>query len=297
MRIVVAGGSGFLGLPLIRTLRTAGHEVTQLVRRPATKPDQVTWDPAGPVSLPEDTAAVINLCGASIGRRWTDSYRQELLDSRVVPTTTLAKAVAAQGIGLLINASGVGSYGDTGQTEVTEESPAFTGTDFLSRISAQWEGATGYAAKAGARVVLLRTGLPLSVQGGFLKPQLLPFRLGVGGKLGDGKQWVPWVSFTDWLRAVQLALTDEEIDGPLNIVGPNPVTNAQFTKALGKVLRRPTFMFVPKLAVQALYGEYASEGYRSMRVKPQVLLSQGFRFEHPTVDQALRAAFAQPAAA
>ncbi len=291
MRIVVAGGSGFLGRPLIKTLKTAGHDVTQLVRRPAAKPDEVTWHPAEPVTLPEDTAAVINLCGVGIGHRWTEAYRKEVLDSRVIPTTTLAKAVAAQKIGLLVNASGVGSYGDTGNREVTEASPAFTGDDFLSKVSVQWEGATRYAAEAGARVVLLRTGLPISAQGGFLGPQLLPFKLGVGGKLGDGKQWVPWVSFIDWLRAVQFALGDNEIEGPLNIVGPNPVTNAQFTKELGKALHRPTFMFVPKLAVQVLYGEYANEGYRSLRVKPQVLLARGFRFEHPTVDQALRAAF------
>jgi uncharacterized protein (TIGR01777 family) len=290
MRIVVAGGSGFLGRPLIRTLRSAGHEVTQLVRRPAVKPDQMTWSPGEPVTLPEDTAAVINLCGVNIGHRWTESYRRELRDSRVIPTTTLANAVAAQGIGLLINASGVGSYGDTGQTEVTEESPALQGTDFLSRVSVEWEGATRPASDAGARVVVMRTGLPLSTEGGFLKPQLLPFKLGVGGKLGDGKQWVPWVSFTDWLRAVQFAIDDEKIDGPLNIVGPNPVTNAQFTKELGKALHRPTFMFVPKLAVRTLFGEYANEGYRSLRVKPQVLLSRGFRFEHPTVERALKAA-------
>jgi uncharacterized protein (TIGR01777 family) len=209
----------------------------------------------------------------------------------VVPTTTLANAGAAQGIGLLVNSSGGGSYGDTGQTEVTEKSPAFQGDDFLSGISAEWEGATRPAADAGARVVLLRTGLPLSTEGGFLKPQLLPFKLGVGGKLGSGKQWVPWVSFVDWLRAVQFAIGEKEIEGPLNIVGPNPVTNAQFTKELGKALHRPTFMFVPKLAVQVLYGEYANEGYRSLRVKPQVLESRGFRFEHATVDRALKAAF------
>jgi uncharacterized protein (TIGR01777 family) len=291
MRIVVAGGSGFLGRPLIRTLKSAGHEVTQLVRRPATKPDQQMWNPAEPVTLPGDTAAVINLCGVNIGHRWTESYRRELRDSRVVPTTTLAKAVAAQGIELLLNSSGVGSYGDTGQQEVTEESPAFTGDDFLSQISREWEDATRPAAEAGARVVVLRTGLPISTQGGFLKPQLLPFKLGVGGKLGSGKQWVPWISFTDWLRAMQFAIGDKQIEGPLNIVGPNPVTNAEFTKELGKALHRPTFMFVPKLAVQVLYGEYANEGYRSLRVKPQVLLSRGFRFEHPTVDRALKAAF------
>jgi uncharacterized protein (TIGR01777 family) len=290
MRIVVAGGSGFLGRPLIRTLKSAGHEVTQLVRRPATKPDQMSWNPADPITLPDGTEAVINLCGVGVGHRWTPAYRRELLDSRVVPTQTLAKAVAKQRIGLLVNSSGVGSYADTGDTEVTEQSPALQGKDLLSRVSVQWEEATRAASDAGSRVAILRTGLPLDRDGGFLKPQLLPFKLGVGGKLGSGKQWVPWVSFIDWLRAVQFILGDEQIDGPVNIVGPNPVTNAEFTKQLGKALHRPTFMPIPKLAVLTLFGEYANEGYRSIRVKPQVLLSRGFRFEHPTVDRALRAA-------
>ena len=154
----------------------------------------------------------------------------------------------------------------------------------------EWEAATRPAADAGARVVIMRTGLPLSTEGGFLKPQLLPFKLGVGGKLGSGKQWVPWVSFTDWLRAVQFAIGDKEIDGPLNIVGPNPVTNAEFTKELGKALHRPTFMFVPKLAVQVLYGEYANEGYRSLRVKPQVLLVPGLPLRTCDGRRALKAA-------
>ena len=164
------------------------------------------WDPAGPVTLPEDTAAVINLCGANIGHRWTESYRRELRDSRVVPTTTLAKAVAAQGIGVLINSSGVGSYGDTGDTEVTEDSPAFKGDDFLSKVSVEWEGADPPGRRCGgAGSSCCARVLPISADGGFLKPQLLPFKLGVGGKLGSGKQWVPWVSFIDWLRAVQFA--------------------------------------------------------------------------------------------
>lgn len=290
MRIVVAGGSGFLGRPLIKTLRSEGHEVTQLVRRPVAKPEQLTWDPAEPIRLPDGTDAVINLCGAGIGHRWTASYRQQIRDSRVVPTATLARAVAEQRIPVHLNASGVGFYGSAGDRELTEESPHGDANDFLVGVSLEWEGATKPAAEAGSRLVLLRTGLPLRGDGGFLKPQLLPFKLGVGGKLGSGRQWVCWVSYADWLSAVLFALTNDRIEGPMNIAAPNPVTNAQFTKALGRALHRPTIMPVPKLAVKVLYGEYSEEGYRSFRVKPKLLQSLGFTFKHEQVDTALREA-------
>ncbi len=283
MRIVVAGGSGFLGHPLMHRLWAAGHEVTQLVRRPATKPEQVTWDPSQRLRLPDDTAAVINLCGASIGHRWTDAYRRELRDSRLRPTTTLAEAVVTQRIPVLLNASGVGFYGDTGDREVTESSgPGDTG-DFLVGLNVAWEAAAEAAAQ---RIVLLRTGLPLHADGGFLKPQLLPFRLGVGGKLGSGRQWVPWISLADWIEAVMFLL-DNDIHGPVNLVGPNPVTNAEWTQALAQALHRPAIMPIPKFAVRTLFGEYAMEGYRSMRVKPEVLLTQGFTFQHETAQAAL----------
>jgi uncharacterized protein (TIGR01777 family) len=285
MRIIVAGGSGFLGHPLIRSLRAAGHDVTQLVRRRAGKPDEMTWDPAGPIRLPDDTAAVINLCGASIGHRWTESYKRELRDSRLVPTATLARAVAAQGIPVLVNASGVGVYGDTGDREVTERSAPGDPGDFLVGLNIEWEAAA--LAASPQRVVLLRTGLPVDAHGGSLKPQLLPFRLGIGGKLGNGRQWVPWISLEDWLRATMFVL-EHDVDGPVNLVGPKPVTNAEWTHTLAQLLHRPALMPVPKLGVRLLYGEYALEGYRSMRVKPQVLLSQGFTYRHATVEAALR---------
>jgi uncharacterized protein (TIGR01777 family) len=285
MRIVVAGASGFLGHPLMRRLRAAGHEVTQLVRRGTTKPEQVTWDPAEPIHLPDDTGAVINLCGASIGHRWTDAYRREIRESRVRPTATLAQAVAAQGIPVLINASGVGIYGDTGDREVTEQSPPGDASEFLVGVNIEWEAAA--LAASSQRVVFLRTGLPIDQAGGFLKPQLLPFRLGVGGKLGNGRQWVPWISLTDWLNAAMFVL-EHEIDGPVNMVGPEPVTNAEWTKALGQALHRPALMPVPRLAVRILFGEYSDEGYRSMRVKPQALLAEGFTFTHSTAREALQ---------
>jgi uncharacterized protein len=287
MRIVIAGASGFLGQPLMRSLRAARHEITQLVRRAPAKPHEVVWDPATPIRLPEDTGAVVNLCGASIGHRWTRPYRREIRDSRVLSTATLAEAVAAQGIPVLVNASGVGFYGDTGDREVTERSPHGDPSQFLVDVNIEWEAAT--RAAGARRVVLLRTGLPLHRSGGFLKPQLLPFRLGIGGKLGNGRQWVPWISLPDWLEAVTFLL-EHEIDGPVNLVGPAPVTNAEWTRTLAKALHRPALMPVPKLGVRLLFGEYADEGYRSFRVKPEVLLAAGFTFRHETAEAALREA-------
>lgn len=289
MRIVVAGGSGFLGQPLIRALRDSGHEITQLVRRPAATPEQQTWEPGLPVELPADTGAVINLCGAGVGdHRWTDEYKKLIRDSRVVPTTTLAEAVARQGVPLLINASGVGFYGDTGDRKVDESSPP--GDDFLARLSVEWERAAATAKPA--RVVTLRTGMVLDRNGSFLKAQLLPFRLGLGGKLGNGKQWVSWISLADWLGAVQFIIGDERIAGPANLVGPDPVTNADFTKAFAAALHRPAIFRIPKLAIRVLYGEFADEVFQSSRAIPKVLHDNGFTHQHPTLPQALAAALA-----
>jgi uncharacterized protein (TIGR01777 family) len=289
MRIVVAGGSGFLGRPLIKRLRASGHEITQLVRRPATKPEHQTWDPAKPVELPADTGAVINLCGAGVGdHRWTEAYRREIYDSRLNPTTTLTKAVVSQGIPVLINSSGIGFYGSSGDRELTETSPPGP-SDFLTDLAVKWEAATLPASEAGARVVMMRTGLPLHPDGGFLKPQMLPFKLGVGGKIGNGHQWVPWMAYEDWFGAVEFLL-DSDIAGPVNLTGPKPVTNAEFTKALGETLHRPAIMPIPKLALKVLFGEFSEEAYRSFRVLPKVLIANGFTFRYPSVRTALKAA-------
>lgn len=293
MRIVIAGGSGFLGQPLRRTLQAQGHQVTQLVRRKVSQPDQLTWDPTTPVRLPDGTDAVINLCGVGVGdHRWTDEYRALIRSSRVDPTSTLARAVAAQRVPVLVNASGVGFYGDTGDRETTEQAPS--GNDFLADVSRDWEAATAPASAAGARVPLLRTGYPLHRDGGFLKAQLLPFKMGVGGRLGSGRQWLPWISLADWLGAAILALTSDQIDGPVNMVGPAPVTNAAFTKALGAQLHRPTLMPIPKLALRVLYGEFGDEAFRSLRVVPAVLAQAGYDFQHRSVSAALRAALTDP---
>ncbi|WP_117215571.1 TIGR01777 family oxidoreductase [Allorhizocola rhizosphaerae] len=283
MRIVVAGGSGFLGGALMPALRAAGHEVTQLVRRPPARPEQRRWDPvAGVVDLPEDTDAVINLCGAGVAdRRWNDEVKRDLRDSRVVPTKLLAR----QGIPLLVNASGVGFYGDTGDRVVDES--AGPGDDFLARLAIDWEGATDAAREAGARVINLRTGNVLHRSSGFLKPQLLPFRLGIGGRLGSGRQWVPWISRNDWVRAVLHIVADDRISGPVNLVGPAPVTNAEFTKAFARAVHRPAVFPIPRLAIKVLYGEFANEAFRSFRVVPKVLPDNGFRHEQAALERAL----------
>jgi uncharacterized protein (TIGR01777 family) len=286
MRIVAAGASGFLGRPLLARLRSAGHEVTQLVRREPTAPDQQRWDPTtGEVRLPDGTEAVINLCGAGVGdHRWTSSYKALLRSSRIEPTATLAKAVATQGVALLLNGSAFGGYGNRGD-EVLTEASALEGSTFLGRLSIDWEAAALTAKPA--RVILLRSGLPLHRKGGLLQPLVLPFSLGLGGKLGDGKQWMPWMSLEDWLRSVLFLLEKDTVDGPVNVVGPTPATNADFTKAFGELLHRPTFMPLPRAPLRVAIGEFADEAYRSFRVVPQVLTEAGFTFRHETVRDAL----------
>jgi uncharacterized protein len=297
MRILMAGSSGFLGSRLIARLRSAGHEVVQLVRREPGHGNQARWDPdAGTVdrALVSTVDAVVNLGGASIaGRRWTARYKQTLLDSRVRPTATLAAAVAAAEPRprVMLNASGVGFYGDTGDREVDEQSAP--GRGFLADLSRQWEAATDPAQRAGVRVVQLRTGLPLDRHGGMLKPLLLPFRLGVGGRLASGRQYVPWVSLVDWLGAVEFLLAREDLSGPVNLTGPTPTTNAEFVSALAKQLHRPALLPLPGFALRAILGEIASEAIvPSARVLPGRLVASGFAFQHRTVRDALAAAFA-----
>ncbi|MEV0271873.1 TIGR01777 family oxidoreductase [Hamadaea sp. NPDC050747] len=288
MRIVVAGASGFLGQPLVAHLRSAGHQVTQLVRREPTRPGQVRWEPTRPVRLPDGTDVVVNLCGAGVGdHRWTKAYKDLIYSSRVVPTATLATAVREQGVPLLVNASGVAAYGDRGDEVLTDGSPTVTG-DFLADLSVDWEGAA--MAAAPARVAILRTGLPLHRSGGLLKPLLLAFKLGVGGKLGSGRQWLPWVSRADWLRAVGHVIATEELTGPVNMAGPEAATNAEFTEALGGLLHRPTIMPIPEFGVRLLIGEFANEAFKSIRLVPAALERTGFDFQHRTVREGLVAA-------
>jgi len=296
MRIVVAGSSGFLGGHLLAALHTDGHDVTRLVRRPPTSPDEVRWDPGRGELDPgvlADTDAVINLTGVNIGaRRWTDEFKAELRASRVEPTAALARTAAAlpepHRPKALFNASAVGYYGDTDDRTVTEQSPS--GEGFFAALCRDWEAATEPAEEAGIRVVRLRTGLPLAANGGLLKPLLLQFRLFAGGRIGTGRQFMPWISMADWVGAIRFLLYRVDISGPVNLCGPNPVRNAEFARALGAVLHRPAILPVPWLAMRAVLGELADEAVASVRVLPGVLTQTGYEFQHSDVRAALRAA-------
>ncbi|MDG6102388.1 TIGR01777 family oxidoreductase [Dactylosporangium aurantiacum] len=294
MQIVIAGASGFLGGRLVPHLRAAGHQVTQLVRRPARNPGELRWDPAAGLldaSALAGKDAVINLAGAGVGdRRWTAQYKETLRSSRVDTTQTLAKAIAAAGPDgprVLLNSSAVGFYGDTGDRPVDELSPA--GEGFLADLCQVWEAATRPAEDAGARVALLRTGLPLAKDGGLLQPLYLQFKLFAGGRMGSGRQYLPWMSLPDWLDAVLFTL-DRDLAGPVNLTGPEPVTNAEFSAALAKVMHRPNLLPVPGFAVKAAVGEFGGEALASQRVLPGVLVREGFPFAHRTVEAALQQA-------
>ncbi|MBO0839875.1 MAG: TIGR01777 family oxidoreductase [Sciscionella sp.] len=292
MRIVVAGSSGFIGSALVRRLRANGHQVLRLVRRVPAERDERRWDPpAGTVDADAlaGADAVINLCGAGVAtRRWSHARKQVLLDSRVEPTEVLAESVARQRIPLLINASAIGFYGDTGTSTVGESAP--TGPGFLARLVTEWEAATSPAADAGARVVLLRSGHVLGADGGLLRAIRPLFSLGLGAKLGTGDQYMSWISRTDELAAIEFLVRRDDIAGPVNLVAPNPVTNVEFTAELARALRRPALWTAPAPALRALLGELADEGVLvGQRVTPRVLADAGFAFAHPTLAQALAA--------
>jgi len=296
MRILMAGASGFLGTRLVDRLRSDGHEIVRLVRRPAHGPGEVRWQPSTGQLDPAALAGVdvvVNLAGAGVGdKRWTGHYKNVLRSSRVDTTTTLARTIAglapADRPGTLLNASAIGWYGNTGDQPVEEDAPA--GEGFLADLCRVWEAATGPAEDAGVRVVRLRTGLPLHRDGGLLKPQLLPYRLGIAGRFGSGRQWIPWMSLADWLSAMLFLLDRQDIAGPVNLVGPAPVTNAEFTKALAAAVHRPAIIPIPGIALRILLGEFATEALTSTRVLPGVLNRAGFTFQHPDLPSALRVA-------
>lgn len=288
--IAIAGSSGLIGSALTTTLRAADHRVLRLVRRAPASADEVFWNPdTGQLDTdalaPVD--AVVNLCGVGVGsKRWSGAFKQSLRDSRIGPTEVLSAAVAEVGIPLLINASAVGFYGDTRDRVVDETAPR--GAGFLAQLCADWEAATVVASDAGARVVLLRTGLVLSPAGGMLSRLKPIFGLGLGARLGNGRQYFPWISLEDQIRAIRFLLTDPAPAGPVNLTGPAPVTNAEFTAALGRVLRRPTPMVVPGFALRAALGEFADEGLLGgQRAIPAALEQAGFVFLHNTVGEAL----------
>ncbi|GAB2460853.1 epimerase [Jatrophihabitans fulvus] len=291
MRIVVAGASGLIGAPLKRQLREAGHQVDVLVRHETSEPGTDRWDPAAGRVDPQFLAGadvLICLSGVNVGRRWTQSYKQQIVQSRVDSVGTLSRSLAEHGgPRRFVVASAVGYYGDTGDRRIDESAP--NGDDFLAGVCQLWEDAARPAVEAGVSVAHLRTGLVLAKGGGLLKPLSLVVKAGIGGKLGSGKQYMPWISLTDELAAIGFLVEHPEITGPVNLTGPEPVTNAELTKALGTVLHRPTVFPVPAFAAKIALGEFAWNTLTGQRAVPQVLLDAGFTFAHADIETALRA--------
>ncbi|MGH3439688.1 MAG: TIGR01777 family oxidoreductase [Sciscionella sp.] len=296
MRIAIAGSSGLIGSALVAALRRAGHDVRLLVRREPASAGEHRWEPpAGTIDegALQGVDAVVNLCGAALAAaRWTHARKQIIVDSRIEPTEVLAEAVARLGIGTLLNASAVGYYGDTGDTVVTEAAPS--GHGFLARLCRDWEAATTQAHDAGSRVVSLRIGPVLSAEGGLLA-QLRPlFMLALGGRLGDGKQYLPWISQQDAIGAIRFLIEAGDVSGPVNLAAPAAVTNAEFTIALAQVLGRPAPWRVPAIALRTLFGELADDALLSgQRAVPEVLRDSGFTFRDSTLRGALHSVLAR----
>lgn len=301
MKIAIAGGSGLIGSALVPRLREDGHEVLRLVRRTPRTADEHRWDPQHHRVDPEllrDLDAVVNLAGTPIRPRpFTAGYKRQLLDSRVDATTTLSEGLAAAAAAdpgrqrVLLNASAVGYYGDTGDRLVDESAPA--GTDFLAQVCDRWEAATAPAEEAGVRVVRLRTGLVLG-RGALLAKILgLVFRAGLGGRMGSGRQFWPWISLDDEVGAIRFLLT-AAVSGPVNLTAPGPVTNAEFTRALASVVHRPAVVPVPAFAVSLGLGEFGrSSVLAGQRAVPGVLTDAGYSFTHTELVRALRTALAR----
>lgn len=297
MRIVVSGASGLIGSALVPAFEAVGHEVLRLVRRPAESANEVSWDPS--TGTIESTAlagidAAVNLNGANIARRWTAERKKEILASRVDSTRLLSSTLASlePRPAALVCAGGVGIYGyDRGDEILTEESSL--GTGFIAEVASAWEAAADPAREAGIRVVNFRQGLVLSRKGGALGQMLTPFKLGLGGRIASGGQWWPWIAVDDLVAGYRRAL-ESDLEGPVNLMSPNPVTNAQFTKTLGKALGRPTIAPVPAFGVKLVYGEMAEEVLLGgQRALPARLLESGFEFQFPGLGDALARALAE----
>lgn len=291
MKVLVTGSHGLIASALIPRLERDGHTVTRLVRQ-APGPGELRWDPvAGTIDRDglEGHDAVVHLAGVGIGdHRWTDEHKRAVVESRVTATRLLSEAIAGlDRKPVLVSGSAVGYYGDRGDEELTEASAP--GDDFLATICTQWEAATGAAEDAGVRVVHLRTGIVLAKGGGALKQMLTPFKLGIGGRIGSGRQWFSWIHIDDEVGAILHALMHDDVRGALNAVGPSPVRNAEFTKALGRALHRPTVMPVPSLGLRLLFGREMAETMllSGQRVLPKVLQRTGYAFTQPDLDAAL----------
>lgn len=286
-RIAITGSSGLIGTALVGHLKSEGHTVQRLVRRAPVAVDEVTWDPqTGYVDLNalEGVDAIIHLAGAPVdGKRWSKKFKAEILNSRLMGTATIAKAVAEVKPDVFISASAIGWYGESGNRAVVESDRV--GNDFLAAVCREWEAAADLA--SGIRTVKLRTGLVLDPTGGALGKMLPLFRLGFGGKLGSGKQWWSWITLHDVVRAIEFALV-EDISGPVNLSAPNPVTNQEFTSALARALHRPAVFPAPAFALKAVLGGFSSEVLGSKRVIPQALLDAGFTWDYPHLSDALK---------
>ena len=292
MKVLIAGASGLVGSALIPALEAEGAEITRLVRSSA-RAGEIEWHPSGDqidAAQLEGFDAVINLAGENIAAgRWTDELKRKIHDSRVNGTHLLSEAIARlkQRPAVFLCASATGIYGDRGDETLDEQSES--GGGFLAGVCGEWEQATEPAVQAGVRTVTLRFGPILAREGGMLAKLLTPFKMGMGGKVGSGKQYISWVAIDDVVSAIKLALNDASLRGPLNIVSPNPVTNEVFTKTLGHVLSRPTALAMPAFAVRLAFGEMADEMLlASQRVIPKKLNDAGYAFQQPELEGALR---------
>ncbi len=289
MKVLVSGSSGLVGSALVSELGAEGHTVSRLVRsRSGTAPDRIFWDPAKWVLDPADLEgydAIIHLSGENIAGRWTREKKLRIEQSRVESTRLLSEAIISlkQPPKVFLSASAIGYYGNRDDEILTEDSVA--GEGFLADLSCRWEDAAKPPSYAGIRVVNLRIGVVLSSRGGALEKMLLPFKLGLGGRVGDGEQYWSWIAMDDLIGAILFALTNDEISGPVNLVSPNPVTNSEFTRVLGKVLNRPTVIPLPSIIARAAFGEMADEALlASVRVVPQKLLEKGFEFQYTDLE-------------
>ncbi|MER5881857.1 TIGR01777 family oxidoreductase [Streptomyces sp. NPDC001910] len=293
-RIAIAGASGLIGSELARSLRADGHEVVRLVRHAPRSRDEVRWDPqrqridaAGLLGC----AAVVNLAGAGVASRpWTEAYKKQIRDSRVLGTTTLAEAVASldEPPRVFVNGSAIGFYGDTGSRAVDESAPP--GDGFLSSVCVEWEEATAPAQEAGVRTVLPRTGLVVSRAGGAWAKLFPLFKAGLGGRLGDGRQYWSFIALHDEVAAIRHLMDTESVSGPVNLTAPDPLTNREITEAMGRVLHRPALLATPAPLMRLALGEMSGEILGSQRVLPTRLLESGFAFAFPSIDGTLRAA-------
>jgi uncharacterized protein (TIGR01777 family) len=287
-RIAITGASGLIGTALVGHLKSEGHTVQRLVRRPTVAPDEIQWDPkTGFVDIEalRGVDAVIHLAGVGVGdKRWTKKYKAEILNSRLLGTTAIARAVSEVKPQVFISASAIGWYGESGNRAVIESDRV--GDDFLAAVCREWEAAADLAHDV--RTVKLRTGLVLDPTGGALGKMLPLFRLGLGGKLGNGKQWWSWITLHDVIRAITFLL-EHNISGPVNLTSPNPVTNQEFTSALARAMHRPALFPAPAIGLKIALGGFSSEILGSKKVIPQELTNAGFTWDYPHITNALNA--------